>query len=321
MAKKVIRPAFPDWEPPWHDLDLELYAPFGSLGAKKVLTLPLKDVRPTIRILRGDKKHDFYLHTRIIFDYLLLLFVDGEGRITIEKNEIEIQKRHLFVVPPFTPHSLAMKGVHTFISIHFDWKPQFPPRHHRLSGRQPYRIRLPLNNQLPDCRILAASDPLVSQIQQIVEVWQKQQDASRLRADAMLFEVIATLLERVQTKDPSSSQHAHVEQTRIEMAIALMEKNLAQDLTPEAMAQAAGLSSSHFSRLFRKWTGHSPMEHLLQLRIRKAKELLGDVHLTIKEVANLSGFKDPSYFSKIFMRLDGLPPSQYRDMALAQFKN
>jgi transcriptional regulator GlxA family with amidase domain len=97
-----------------------------------------------------------------------------------------------------------------------------------------------------------------------------------------------------------------------------MQEKLGQEMTPETIAQAAGLSSSHFSRLFRKWTGHSPMEHLTWLRIQRAKELLGDVHLSVKEVAVRCGFEDQYYFSRVFTRVDGLPPSHYREILLAQ---
>ena len=86
---------------------------------------------------------------------------------------------------------------------------------------------------------------------------------------------------------------------------------------PADLARAAGLSPSHFTRLFRLWTGLPPGEYLLRKRVEQACKLLGDPTLSIKEVAARSGFDDPYYFSKVFRRVDGLTPTLFREALLA----
>jgi transcriptional regulator GlxA family with amidase domain len=83
------------------------------------------------------------------------------------------------------------------------------------------------------------------------------------------------------------------------------------------LARAAGLSVSHFNRLFLEWTGFTPMEYQRRQRITKARVLLGDAHLSIKEIAAQCGFDDPYHFSRVFRQLDGLSPSQFREAKLA----
>jgi AraC-like DNA-binding protein len=59
------------------------------------------------------------------------------------------------------------------------------------------------------------------------------------------------------------------------------------------------------------------MEYLRRVRVRRARSLLGDVDLSIKEVARRVGFDDPYHFSKVFHKVDGLPPTLYREALLA----
>lgn len=304
--------------PTWHQMDIERFAPFGSSGKKETMIIPWEEIRPTIRLLRGSREADFHLSSRIIFDYLLVFFLDGTGRYVIGNEEIEVQKRHLLLVPPFTRNSISMKGSHFFTSIHFDWKPHLFSSS-RLSERAPYQVRFPSNVQIPQHQILTVGDSLTGQLQHILELWQEKTVIARLLANTLLSEVLITLLKRAATKASAGDGHPiHIDQKRVEMIIHLMQENLAGDLSLEKMAQAAGLGIAHFSHIFRKSTGHSPIEYLIKLRLQKAKELLGDFHLSIKEVAYSSGFKDYSHFSMMFTRAHGVSPSQYRETTLAE---
>jgi transcriptional regulator GlxA family with amidase domain len=121
-------------------------------------------------------------------------------------------------------------------------------------------------------------------------------------------------LERSQTPKNKSDRPSQVNEARIEMAVELMEKNLTRKISREEITKATGLSYSHFSNLFHRQTGHSPMEYLSHLRIQKAKVLLEDLRLSIKEVSTLCGFDDPYYFSKVFTHLEGRSPTQYREI-------
>ena len=104
---------------------------------------------------------------------------------------------------------------------------------------------------------------------------------------------------------------------RIEQALATLKVSPVPVTT---LARAAGLSVSHFNREFREWTGYSPVEYQRRQRVARARELLANVTLSIKEVAVRVGFNDPYHFSRVFRQVDGLSPSQYRDAVLATRK-
>jgi AraC-like DNA-binding protein len=78
------------------------------------------------------------------------------------------------------------------------------------------------------------------------------------------------------------------------------------------MADFSNLSVTHFSALFRKKTGHSPIEYFNHLKIQKACQYLAFTSMTVKELAFYIGIEDQYYFSRMFTRLMGISPSAYR---------
>lgn len=81
----------------------------------------------------------------------------------------------------------------------------------------------------------------------------------------------------------------------------------------EQVAQAVNLSKYYFSRFFKRKKGMSFTEYVTQVRVDCAKELLASTQLSVKEIAYQSGFRDPNYFSKLFKRITGVNPSEFRN--------
>lgn len=75
----------------------------------------------------------------------------------------------------------------------------------------------------------------------------------------------------------------------------------------------AGLSNSHYSRLFKKNIGYSPIEYLTHLRLDRARELLAHSDERIKEVNQNFGYEDELYFSRIFKKIVGVSPTKFSD--------
>ncbi|HTE29843.1 MAG TPA: AraC family transcriptional regulator [Chryseolinea sp.] len=101
-----------------------------------------------------------------------------------------------------------------------------------------------------------------------------------------------------------------------ESSINFMQKNLHKALTLKEIAQSISLSSSHFSFLFKNKMGYSPIEYFNHLKIQKACQYLLFTHLRIKEISNNLGFEDQYYFSRMFSKLMGVPPVEYKKKRL-----
>lgn len=82
--------------------------------------------------------------------------------------------------------------------------------------------------------------------------------------------------------------------------------------TSAQIQEACGLSYKYAGTLFKEVTGQTIKEYQCALRLRKAEQLLKETNKSITEIAQLTGFSDVFYFSKIFHRKKGCPPGEYR---------
>lgn len=101
-------------------------------------------------------------------------------------------------------------------------------------------------------------------------------------------------------------------------AIQYMQKNICNPITLDEVSDEAGFSRCHFSRIFHSRTGSTFSEYLCEMRIEKAKEMLKDIHMPMKQLCQLSGFSNPAYFAGVFRKKVGVTPSEYRKMIVAK---
>lgn len=90
-----------------------------------------------------------------------------------------------------------------------------------------------------------------------------------------------------------------------------LEAHYTEEISLEDVAEYVNISPQYFSKLIKKHTGFNFIDWLSMLRVNKAKELLTNSNLTVKEVCYMVGYKDPNYFSRIFKKKIGLTPSEY----------
>jgi AraC family transcriptional regulator len=91
-----------------------------------------------------------------------------------------------------------------------------------------------------------------------------------------------------------------------------VDAKMEDELTLHEMAQSVELSTAHFSRMFRKSTGESPHYFVLRHRVERAKEMLRAAETRVLDVAVASGFKTQQHFARVFRRICGVSPTEYR---------
>ncbi|MDF2941265.1 MAG: AraC family transcriptional regulator [Herbinix sp.] len=96
-------------------------------------------------------------------------------------------------------------------------------------------------------------------------------------------------------------------------ALQFIEMNYSRKISIEAISQHVGLNRSYFTSIFKNSLNMTLQEYLIEFRIRKACELLPNPKLTIGNISRSVGYSDPLLFSKIFKRVKGMTPSEYRN--------
>ncbi len=93
--------------------------------------------------------------------------------------------------------------------------------------------------------------------------------------------------------------------------IAWLETNYHKEFDLDYLSRKAGMSERHFLRMFKKSFKTSPLQYVMNLRIRHACKLLDSGKVNISEAAHATGFEDSNYFSRQFRRFTGLSPRDY----------
>ncbi|WP_395173045.1 AraC family transcriptional regulator [Roseibium alexandrii] len=94
--------------------------------------------------------------------------------------------------------------------------------------------------------------------------------------------------------------------------LSFIRDRLDHTISVEELAQVAGMSASHFARVFKETVGETPMQYVLAYRIEQAIGMMRDPKRPLGEIAIACGFADQAHFSRSFKQVTGQTPRQYR---------
>jgi transcriptional regulator GlxA family with amidase domain len=107
-------------------------------------------------------------------------------------------------------------------------------------------------------------------------------------------------------------------QPKLTEAVTLMEANIEEPLSTDEIAQLAGISRRQLERLFKQYLGSLPSRYYLELRLKRARQLLRDTNNSIVQVGLMCGFSSGSHFSTAFGALFGNTPREERQRKLSE---
>ncbi len=105
---------------------------------------------------------------------------------------------------------------------------------------------------------------------------------------------------------------------RLIKAAALMEANIEEPMSLDALAASIGVSRRQIERLFKRHLDRAPTKYYLELRLRRARELLLQTSMSIMDITTACGFQSPPHFSKCYRNAFGYPPSAERTTTRAR---
>lgn len=232
--------------------------------------------------------------------HILIYCHEGEGSVIIDKQEYKISPGDFYLIPALTRHTYAANADNpwTIFWIHFkgesadDWVKQI---HQYLNSYSGF---------IPD------SEKTIRLFNEIYTPLERGYSMEHLMYSNMyLWHYLSTFIYQEKNK----SRMNNTETDTIDSAIDYMQKNVDQNLTLEKIAQHVQFSTSHFSLLFRKKTGFSPIEYYNHLKMQQACQYLLFTKQRIKEIALEVGMSDQHYFSRTFKKTMGVSPQEYRN--------
>ena len=102
------------------------------------------------------------------------------------------------------------------------------------------------------------------------------------------------------------------EENHLEQIVQMIHQDYGKNHTIEGYAEMCNVSVGWFIRNFKDFTGLTPQQYIVRVRINKAKELLAYSAYNVGEIGTIVGYENPLYFSRVFSNAVGMPPREYR---------
>ena len=133
-----------------------------------------------------------------------------------------------------------------------------------------------------------------------------------IRVQVELMQMLLILLENLQDRVCETDLVQNKDSARIKQMLGYIHAHYAEPLTVSQIAAASAISESECYRCFRKVLDTSPIDYLLQYRIRAAAGLLSGSDMSVSDICFATGFNSPSYFAKVFRQELLVSPRSYR---------
>lgn len=233
-----------------------------------------------------------------IDEFIAIYCVAGRGWYATNGQHWPVVAGDFLIVLPGTAHSYGADEDEpwTIHWAHFDGARAADFL--ELAGITPAQPLFPVGERLG----------LVTLFMEILQTLQSGYSRYHLLAAAAALRQILSQVALVHRYAPEGSRR----DVHVERMISFMLERLDEPLTLDALAAEAAMSRSHFSRRFHDRTGYAPIDYFIRLKMQRAGELLEGSDLSIGEISELLGYTDPYYFSRLFKKIMGAAPTQYR---------
>lgn len=244
-------------------------------------------------------KYHYRQRTHGSDQHILIYCLEGKGKAQVQKNNYILQPGSFIIIPAGVAHSYASaeEDSWTIYWIHFTGS---------VSKKMVETLKQKINGFSARVAFKQKRLDLFDDMYACLE--RGYGNDNLCYANLCLYHFFSSFLyddqfnlhEKTHADDP------------VEISISFMQQHIAQVLSLEEIARSVNFSASHYSALFRKKTGFAPIEYFNHLKIQLACQYLHFTELRVKEIADKLGIEDPYYFSRLFTKLMGMSPNQYR---------
>lgn len=278
-----------------------------TVGGLPVVIYSIQKVVDGQMHIEGDSMHEH-------FEFV---YVENakNARFEVCGETVNVKTNDILLIKPNTPHYLKVEGseANHFYVLKFCFVKDHKSTLANVSiedflnfvsgSEDGAYIRLPSRYR----------GPILNALQSITYEGKKNDENSEFLCSLLTMEIFVWLSRALKVEwEISINKKGDKMMEVMEAAKRFIEDNYTQDIELGDIAKFVFLSASHFARAFKKTYGISPIQHMLTLRIQKAKELLETTDMKIGDIAFGVGFSAQQRFNDIFRKQTGCSPTEYR---------
>lgn len=254
-----------------------------------------------IRHITMQMKED--LHAYRFPASCFLYTVRGNAVMQLDGNDHQVTRFHiLHGGKGCCLNILPVEEVLDYYMIYYKASIPLPERQDILDmmeHRNPFRLQYGFAPDHP----VSLSD----KVQYMMTAWEEQGPLEQFHVKSLFYQFVYELLWQIHNRREPTIKPDLIAQMKY-----YMQEHYAEPITMDLLAELMDTSPRHLSRLFKRQTGHSPIDFVIQIRMNKAKELLLATNATLQEIAKAVGYPDGYYLAKMFKKYMGIAPIRYR---------
>lgn len=237
-----------------------------------------------------------HMHREQHHDHLLIYCTEGQGFLNIEDQPYIVNAGDLALIPAGAAHRYTAAPDNPW-TIH--WVHYTGPLADSFGDYMGFSDAGPIQSIGRQPRLLVDFNGLLSVQQTGFRTAGLVHVANRLRQLLAGVPLAVDLMS--DTRQPD-----------LELIDTFMREHLSERITLDQLAEMTGLSPTHFATCYRQATGVSPIQHFLHLKIERACQLLDTSNHSFASISRMLGYDDNYYFSRLFKKIMGQAPSDYR---------
>lgn len=282
---------------------MNLFTDFANICNPDILYVAEKDYSPVLEDVVQSRTHT---HDSLELSIIL----SGKAHYTINDTVHTVKRGDIVLFNPGIPHSVLIPKQTHFSDLHIG------VQHFLLPNGEMDYFSFP--NNLPIFKLTTDSEDFFNCCTEIVKECRHCQPGHALMFKALATRLLLFIYRDLQTDTAPllgyNASFGYPEKKRIvDFIVHYISENYMQDISLDMFAKDMYLSQVYISKIFKEETGSSPINHLIKIRLAKAKELLETTNLPIKLISGQVGYEDVYHFSKLFKKYYGASPSTFKN--------
>lgn len=241
------------------------------------------------------------IEPRVLQHSVLWYVSEGAATIHVDGAPFSVQPYRFYCIPEQSELSCKVHSDYISIqSVNFDARFSFLP--HRVWTSI---LHIPVDYPFE-------AKPLADVYGEFRKLAEHHHLTQRLRQHAETGKLVSLMIDQMEEQGDLQLR-SFIQEPRIHAVIDYLSSHTGDMPDMKRLSALVQLSESQLRKLFYQYTGLSPIHYIHQLKMNLAIQLLTGTTERISEIAYRLGFTDPNYFSRLFKKITGLAPQQYRD--------